>query len=102
MFSAALAAATAVHSGSSSASTAGPAVQQQHITLAEHRAMVTKRLEAQREEAARGVSELKADLKRRYSEREKELRRSLEKQISQVRDGPCIFVSIAEMYSFLF
>ena len=80
---AALAAATAVNP---SLSVDGPA-HQQHISLAEHRALVSKRLEAQREEAARGVSELKADLKRRYAERERELRRSLENRVAQVRSA---------------
>ena len=42
------------------------------ISLAEHRALVARRLEAQREESARGLDELRADLKRRSGEGEGE------------------------------
>ena len=61
VISAAIAAAAVA---TTNAAAATPTKGGQHMSLAEHRALVAKRLEAQREESARGVAELRADLSR--------------------------------------
>jgi hypothetical protein len=56
-----------------------------HVSLAEHRALLARRLQGQREQAAKAAEEMRKELEKRHRDQEALMKKKYEIQIQEVR-----------------